>query len=130
MVFRTCRAATRDEHDADEPAMLKKIDDKTVDADARIRIEDLNRQAGLSLPEDAGYETLAGFNTTHGARVMLSTPQAIVTSASPTATVRDAPKIASMPLPHNRLTVAAGMVVGSPANSSAMRPTLRLSSPA
>ncbi len=71
-----------------------------------------------------------GFNTTHGARVMLSTPQAIVMSASPTATVRDAPKIASMPLPHNRLTVAAGIVVGNPASSSAMRPTLRLSSPA
>ncbi len=58
-----------DEHDADEPAMLKKIDDKTVDADARIRIEDLNRQAGLNLPEDAGYETLAGFLTTSLARI-------------------------------------------------------------
>ena len=38
-----------DEHEADEPAMLKKIDDKTVDADARIRIDDLNRLAGLNL---------------------------------------------------------------------------------
>ena len=71
-----------------------------------------------------------GFSTTQGARVMLSTPHAMVMSASPTATVRDAPKIASMPLPHNRLTVAAGIVVGSPASSNAMRPTLRLSSPA
>jgi putative hemolysin len=58
-----------DEHDTDEPAMLKKIDEKTVDADARIRIEDLNRLAGLNLPEDAGYETLAGFLTTSLARI-------------------------------------------------------------
>ena len=58
-----------DEHDTTDPAMLKKIDDKTVDADARIRIEDLNRQAGLTLPEDAGYETLGGFLTTRLARI-------------------------------------------------------------
>jgi CBS domain containing-hemolysin-like protein len=58
-----------DEHEADEPAMLKRIDDKTVDADARIRIEDLNRLAGLNLAEDAGYETLAGFLTTNLARI-------------------------------------------------------------
>jgi CBS domain containing-hemolysin-like protein len=49
--------------------MLKKIDDRTVDADARIRIEDLNRLAGLNLAEDAGYETLAGFLTTNLARI-------------------------------------------------------------
>ena len=40
-----------DEHETDEPAMLKKIDDKTVDADARIRIEDLNRLVGLISPK-------------------------------------------------------------------------------
>jgi putative hemolysin len=57
-----------DEHDT-EAAMLKKIDDKTVDADARIRIEDLNRLAGLNVPEDAGYETLAGFLTTSLSRI-------------------------------------------------------------
>ena len=57
-----------DEHDT-EAAMLKKIDDKTVDADARIRIEDLNRLAALNLPEDAGYETLAGFLTMSLSRI-------------------------------------------------------------
>jgi putative hemolysin len=50
-----------DEHEPAEPAMLKKIDDKTFDADARISIEELNRAIGLGLPEDAGYETLGGF---------------------------------------------------------------------
>jgi putative hemolysin len=57
-----------DEHDT-EAAMLKKIDDKTVDADSRIKIEDLNRLAGLNLPEEAGYETLAGFLTTSLSRI-------------------------------------------------------------
>ena len=58
-----------DEHEADEPAMLKKLDDKSADADARIRIEDLNRLVGLNLPEDAGYETLGGFLSTSLARI-------------------------------------------------------------
>ncbi|HWB54466.1 MAG TPA: hemolysin family protein [Tepidisphaeraceae bacterium] len=50
-----------DEHEPAEPAMIKKIDDNTFDADARIGIPELNRLAGLSLPEDAGYDTLGGF---------------------------------------------------------------------
>ncbi|MGD0463257.1 MAG: hemolysin family protein [Tepidisphaeraceae bacterium] len=58
-----------DEHETDEPSMLKKLDDKTVDADARIRIEDVNRLVGLNLPEDAGYETLGGFLSTTLARI-------------------------------------------------------------
>ncbi len=58
-----------DEHENEEPAMLKKIDEKTIDADARIRIEDLNRLPGLNLPEDAGYDTLGGFLSTSLARI-------------------------------------------------------------
>ncbi|HEY1686320.1 MAG TPA: hemolysin family protein [Tepidisphaeraceae bacterium] len=50
-----------DEHEGTEPAMLKKIDENTFDADAGIGIPELNRLTGLSLPEDAGYETLGGF---------------------------------------------------------------------
>ena len=50
-----------DEHEPTVPAMLKKIDDSTFEADARITVEELNRLTGLQLPEDAGYETLGGF---------------------------------------------------------------------
>ena len=39
-------------------------------------------------------------------------------------------RTASSPLPHSRFTVCPGTETGSPASSSAMRPTLRLSSPA
>lgn len=49
-----------DEHESSE-AMLKKIDENTFEADAGIGIPELNRLASLSLPEDAGYETLGGF---------------------------------------------------------------------
>src|SRR5262249_38675621 len=58
-----------DEHDKEEPAMLKRIDDRVCEADARIRIEEFNRLAGISLREDAGYETLGGFLTTAMARI-------------------------------------------------------------
>jgi len=58
-----------DEHESEVPSMLKKIDDKTAEADARVRIEDVNRTVGLDLPEDAGYETLGGFLTTSLARI-------------------------------------------------------------
>ncbi len=71
-----------------------------------------------------------GLRTTHGARVIDSTPPAMMRSASPTATARLASLTASSPDPHKRLTVAPGMDTGSPASSTAMRPTLRLSSPA
>jgi CBS domain containing-hemolysin-like protein len=50
-----------DEHEPLEPAMLKKINDQLAEADARIRIDELNRLMSLNLPEDAGYETLSGF---------------------------------------------------------------------
>jgi CBS domain containing-hemolysin-like protein len=50
-----------DEHEPKEPGMLKRIDETVAEADARIRLDELNRALGLSLPEDAGYETLGGF---------------------------------------------------------------------
>jgi putative hemolysin len=53
-----------DEHEPTEPALFKKIDEHTSDVDARISIDQLNRLVGLSLPDDAGYETLAGYLTT------------------------------------------------------------------
>ena len=71
-----------------------------------------------------------GFGTTHGARVIDSTPPATIRSASPTAIARAAPTTASSPLAHSRLTVLPGTDVGRPASSTAIRPTLRLSSPA
>jgi CBS domain containing-hemolysin-like protein len=53
-----------DEHEAQQPAMLKKLDGGTWEADARVKIDELKRVVGVNLPEDAGYETLGGFLST------------------------------------------------------------------
>jgi len=70
------------------------------------------------------------FRSTNGARVMLSTPPASKSSASPMRIARAAVPIASSPDPHRRLMVAPGVVTGNPASNAAIRATLRLSSPA
>jgi hypothetical protein len=61
---------------------------------------------------------------------MLSTPPAIIMSAAPVWISRAAAIVACIPEPHSRLTVCPGTSTGKPARSSAMRATLRLSSPA
>ncbi len=61
---------------------------------------------------------------------MDSTPPAMAKSISPARMARAAAPTASMPEAHSRLSVTPGTVSGRPASNSAMRPTLRLSSPA
>ncbi|MFQ5490034.1 MAG: hemolysin family protein [Phycisphaerae bacterium] len=50
-----------DEYEPDEPAAIRRIDDSTVEVDARIRIDDLNDELDVELPEDEDYETIGGF---------------------------------------------------------------------
>jgi hypothetical protein len=68
--------------------------------------------------------------STNGALVIDSTPPAMNTSPSPTAIAFAAALIAWSPEPHRRLTVCPATSTGRPARSSAIRATLRLSSPA
>ncbi len=70
------------------------------------------------------------FSCTYGARVMLSTPPATKASPSPALIACAALAIACSPDPHSRFTVWPGTSIGSPASSTAIRATLRLSSPA
>jgi len=58
-----------DEHEPSEPAKFRRIDDRTAEVDARIRTDALNKQIGTQLPEDAEYETLAGFLSSALARI-------------------------------------------------------------
>ena len=91
------------------------------EAPADGRVEDLGRalkRASAALP------------ITNGARVIDSTPPATASSISPALIARAAAATASMPEAHRRLTVAPGIESGRPASRSAMRATLRLSSPA
>jgi len=50
-----------DEHEPVEPSVFRRIDDRTVEVDARIEIHELNRLTSLSLSEDEDYSTLGGF---------------------------------------------------------------------
>ena len=50
-----------DEHEALEPAMLKRVDDRTHEADARVYVDEINKQLKLALPTDVGYDTIGGF---------------------------------------------------------------------
>ena len=67
---------------------------------------------------------------TYGARVIDSTPPAIMMSPQPAAIAWAAEFTACRPLAHKRVTVVPGTVMGKPAKSAAIRATLRLSSPA
>ena len=73
---------------------------------------------------------LSGLACTQGARVIDSTPPATMRSASPARIAWAAIVIAVMPEAQSRLTVTPGTESGSPASSTAMRATFRLSSPA
>lgn len=50
-----------DEYEPPAEAEMKRIDDTTVEVDARMRIDDLNDQLDIDLPEDEDYETIGGF---------------------------------------------------------------------
>ena len=72
----------------------------------------------------------SGLSITNGERLVDSTPPPSARSPSPTMIERAAWFTASRPEAQRRLTVTPGTSFGTPARSSAMRATLRLSSPA
>ena len=58
-----------DEHEPLGPSMFKPLSELVAEADARMYIDQLNRRMSLSLPEDAGYDTLGGYVTTTLGRI-------------------------------------------------------------
>jgi CBS domain containing-hemolysin-like protein len=50
-----------DEYEETPAEPIKKIDQNTIEADARTYIDDLNDELELNLPEDEDYETIGGF---------------------------------------------------------------------
>lgn len=50
-----------DEHETEEPQPIRRIDDDTIEVDARMRVDELNEELGITLPEDEDYETIGGF---------------------------------------------------------------------
>ena len=54
-----------DEYEKSPPEPIKKIDQNTIEVDARTYIDDLNDQFELNLPEDEDYDTVGGFVFSH-----------------------------------------------------------------
>jgi len=50
-----------DEYEHPQAQEIKRLDDHTVEIDARMNITDLNRLLDLHLPEDQNYQTVGGF---------------------------------------------------------------------
>ena len=50
-----------DEYEQGEAEMLRRLDGRTVEVDARIRIDDLNDELDIQLPEEEDYDTAGGF---------------------------------------------------------------------
>jgi len=50
-----------DEYEKTPPEPIKKIDQNTIEVDARTYVDDLNDQFELNLPEDEDYDTIGGF---------------------------------------------------------------------
>jgi CBS domain containing-hemolysin-like protein len=54
-----------DEHDDDPGEGIKSIDDRTAEARARVRIDEVNEHLGIRLPEDGDFDTIGGFVFSH-----------------------------------------------------------------
>lgn len=50
-----------DEYETPEPAPIRRIDDHTLEVDARVRIDELNDELEIELPDDENYDTVGGF---------------------------------------------------------------------
>ena len=50
-----------DEYDQPEAPTLRRIDDDTLEVDARISVSEVNAELGVELPEDGDYDTIGGY---------------------------------------------------------------------
>jgi len=54
-----------DEYEKTPPKPIKKIDQNTIEVDARAYVDDLNDEFELDLPENEDYDTIGGFVFSH-----------------------------------------------------------------
>ncbi|NIA17408.1 MAG: CBS domain-containing protein, partial [Planctomycetes bacterium] len=54
-----------DEYEEKPPESILRIDDSTIDVDARVHIDDINEEMDIELPEDEDYDTIGGFVFSH-----------------------------------------------------------------
>lgn len=53
-----------DEHEPLAQSTLRQLSENSWEADARVYLDEFNRRTGMSIPEDAGFDTLGGYITT------------------------------------------------------------------
>lgn len=51
----------KDEYDLNEEAEIQKVDENSYKVDARINVEDLNKELHIKIPESEDYESLGGY---------------------------------------------------------------------
>jgi putative hemolysin len=54
-----------DEYEEKPPQSILRIDDSTIEVDARVHIDDINEEMDIELPEDEDYDTIGGFVFSH-----------------------------------------------------------------
>ena len=50
-----------DEYDKDETTPIRRLNENTVEIDGRVRVDELNDELSLELPEQGEYDTVAGY---------------------------------------------------------------------
>jgi putative hemolysin len=50
-----------DEYEETPPESVKRVDENTIEVDARVYVDDLNDKYELNLPDDEDYDTVGGF---------------------------------------------------------------------
>jgi len=60
-IIREIVGEIRDEFDEAAPQPIRRLSDGRIEIDAGLRISEVNGELGTEIPEDGGFETLAGF---------------------------------------------------------------------
>ncbi len=50
-----------DEYEETEPDPMTRIDERTLEVDARVRIDEVNEELGITIPDGDDYDTIGGF---------------------------------------------------------------------
>ena len=82
-----------DEYDKPEPESITRIDDRTVEIDGRVHVDDLNDALKLEIPEDEDYDTVAGLVISELGRIPVANEDLLAYNARLTVLEADERKI-------------------------------------
>jgi putative hemolysin len=101
-----------DEHEPQVQAALKKLSERSWEADARAYVADINRQLSLAIPEEEGYDTLGGFITSSMGEIPKKGEMFVAPFATFTILSAEPQKVnrvrIDLPLPQGKPEVSSG----------------------